>query len=178
MRGVTYALFLFALAMGLLALDFVSKAYISQLFPFAYNVLGETSTGAIVADLPIFKAFLGGIDFSITLAHNTGIAWGLFADFSWVILILRLLVVLSFILYLCFWRKQEAPLLPFILILTGAIGNIVDFFLYGHVIDFMRFDLWGYPFPIFNVADTLITLGVGALVCLSLLPKRRFISPS
>ena len=54
------------------------------------------------------------------------------------------------------------------LIAVGAIGNALDYCLYGHVIDFIHFTFWGRTFPIFNLADTYITLGA---IWLILTPK-------
>ncbi|MBU6446833.1 MAG: signal peptidase II, partial [Verrucomicrobia bacterium] len=59
---------------------------------------------------------------------------------------------------------------PIWLVVTGAIGNVLDYCLYGHVIDFIHFTFWGYSFPIFNVADSCITIGILTLL---LLPKQK-----
>lgn len=137
-----------ALALFLLLVDICTKA-------FAYNYLPLTNEG--IYEVPIFRHFLG-VDFSLTLALNKGAAWGIFADFQGAIVALRLGVIAALIGYLFFSPKARA--LPLVLIITGALGNVLDYFIYGSVVDFLRFNLWGYPFPIFNCADTLITLGV------------------
>jgi signal peptidase II len=54
--------------------------------------------------------------------------------------------------------------IPIWLVLTGALGNALDYCLYGHVIDFLHFTFWGYSFPIFNIADSCIFLGVLMLI--------------
>ena len=58
------------------------------------------------------------------------------------------------------------------LILGGAIGNIIDRLLYGAVVDFVRWHAYGYSWPVFNVADAAITLGVGLLIAESLFGGR------
>jgi len=63
---------------------------------------------------------------------------------------------------------------PFALILTGAVGNVLDYFVYGHVIDMLHFVLWTYDFPVFNIADSLITLGVAGLMGATLLLEEPF----
>src|SRR5690606_30184448 len=84
---------------------------------------------------------------------NTGVAWGLFAGFPGLLFALRVAIIS---ILLVFVPKR----LPVWLIATGAIGNVIDYCLYGHVIDFLHFTFWGYSFPIFNIADSCITIGV------------------
>lgn len=137
------------LALLLLFVDFASKAYV-------YHVL---SLKGFYSELPIFKN-IGGVDFSISLATNTGAAWGIFSNYQLLLLCVRILVILGIILYLVLNFRTFLKALAFVLIISGAIGNVVDFFVYGFVIDFFKFNLWGYLFPVFNVADSCITIGV------------------
>jgi signal peptidase II len=58
------------------------------------------------------------------------------------------------------------------LIATGAIGNILDYFIYGHVVDVFYFVFWGYSFPVFNVADSIIFCGIVVLFLQSFLERR------
>lgn len=53
------------------------------------------------------------------------------------------------------------------LIVTGAAANAFDYLRYGYVVDFFHFTFWGYSFPIFNLADTYITLGAASLFLLA-----------
>lgn len=75
--------------------------------------------------------------------------------------------------YLFFFNKNRRAEIPLVLIVAGAIGNIVDYFLYGFVIDFFHVILWGYDFPVFNVADISITLGVLWLFCFACVSKKK-----
>jgi signal peptidase II len=102
----------------------------------------------------------GGITFSLNYIINTGAAWGFFAGNSGLLFVLRVIVILALIFLA---RKQ----FPIWLIITGAVGNVIDYCLYGHVIDFLHFTFWGYSFPIFNIADSCITVGVFLLLLLS-----------
>ena len=56
-------------------------------------------------------------------------------------------------------------------IIVGAVGNLVDYVAYGFVVDMFHFILWGYDYPVFNVADTAITVGMGWLIVLSFFLK-------
>lgn len=151
-----FAIF-FSIAMILLFVDFYTKAYIYSFVP--YNI-------------DVFENVMG-IDFSITLAMNKGAAWGLFAEFQHLILAIRMAVILALLFYLFFSSHEKKIQIPLILIVTGAFGNILDFFLYGFVVDFFRFNFWGYPFPVFNVADILITSGVILFFLTSFLTKKK-----
>jgi signal peptidase II len=79
-------------------------------------------------------------------------------------------LVISFII----WNSRKKPilfLLPFLLFWAGAIGNIIDPFLYGYVVDFIHIRLWKYdiwPFY-FNLADAYITFGMIIFLILNLL---------
>jgi signal peptidase II len=107
--------------------------------------------------IPVFSDFLG-IQFSLNHAVNKGAAWGVFADYASALLIARLFLIAILVFY--FW-KQPSVKIPLILIIAGALGNIVDAFTYGHVVDMFHFVFWGYDYPIFNIADSAICLGIG-----------------
>jgi signal peptidase II len=79
---------------------------------------------------------------------------------GWAIVVMRLAIV-AFILW--WWRNagRTAALmhLGFAMIVAGAIGNIVDRFIYGHVVDYVLFHTATWSFAVFNLADSLITVG-------------------
>ncbi len=92
-----------------------------------------------------------------TLTYNTGATFGLFKDMN------ILFILLSFAVLLIMLSKyKELPSPKFIsaVILGGVIGNLIDRLAYGHVVDFIDFRIW----PIFNIADSCITLGTIALL--------------
>lgn len=95
---------------------------------------------------------------------NRGAAWGLFGDHQELLLIFRAIVILFLIGYLLFRSPPLKVKIGLFLVVAGGIGNILDYFIYGHVIDMFHFVLWGYDFPIFNVADISIFLGVVWLI--------------
>ncbi|MFN0065814.1 MAG: signal peptidase II [Chlamydiales bacterium] len=154
--GRTASLLLLGLA--LLFIDFFTKAYIYNLVPLSR---------------PVFQNFLGGIDFYFSLTFNKGAAWGLFSNFRYLLVAVRIAVIVGLFVYLffrCDNRKMDAPL---VLVLAGAIGNIVDFFLYGYVVDFLHFRFFGHSFAVFNIADALISIGVAWLFLLFLFTKKK-----
>ena len=108
--------------------------------------------------------------FSLTYIRNTGAAFGIFAGsaaaFRLPFLIIFSLVAISFVVaMLRRLPNQETGLITALaFILGGAIGNLIDRFAYGEVIDFLDFYWSGYHWPAFNVADSFITMGVGITV--------------
>ena len=98
--------------------------------------------------------------FNIVYAVNYGAAWGMMEGYSW-LLILLAVVVLALI-----WafRRDLGLALPihqfcFGMISGGIVGNTFDRLLRGHVVDFLDFRLPGYQWPTFNVADSAIVIG-------------------
>ena len=102
--------------------------------------------------------------FSLVHVTNTGAAFGSFRNnntFFVVISFVALLIVLTLLLRRRTpdrWRDLSLALL-----LAGILGNLTDRILYGHVIDFLLFDLhvrYANPWPAFNVADSCISIAV------------------
>ncbi len=98
--------------------------------------------------------------------YNTGIAFSMFA---WVCdrgLIVLSLAVVAFVLYLAARSdpRHVVGRVGFALIVSGAIGNIIDRALYGHVIDYILFHTPVWSFAVFNLADSFISVGAVAVV--------------
>lgn len=114
----------------------------------------------------IFKNFLG-IEFSISHQINRGAAWGVLSEYQMPLLYARIVLISILIIYCLFFNKHKNWNIPLALIIAGAIGNVIDFFLYGHVVDMLHFILWGYDFPVFNIADSAIFIGISWLLIVS-----------
>ncbi len=119
----------------------------------------------------LFENFYG-IDGALVNHANKGAAFGLFADHQEFLLGFRLALVLAMSIWLLFINKIEGYLLPVSLILSGALSNIIDYFFYGHVVDLFYFRFWGYAYPVFNVADSVICIGTGLLLLHMLRAKK------
>ena len=150
--------------LGLLVflVDQVSKILTANFLPLSYLHSQVYPYGGI----GVFKNFLG-IEFSITHATNRGAAWGIFAEFQPFLLFLRILLVGGLLLYAVFYNKNRSKLFPLVLIIAGAAGNILDYFIYGHVVDMFHFIFWGYDYPVFNIADSSIFISIVWLFLLS-----------
>ena len=105
---------------------------------------------------------LGGVSCSLNLVGNTGMAWGFFSQFPQWLLAIRLAIIAVMIFFAVSARNSTRMALWFII--GGALGNSVDMILHGYVIDFFHFQLFGWSFPLFNVADSCITLGALFLI--------------
>lgn len=94
--------------------------------------------------------------FHITLVLNKGVAFGLLKDQKVLFISVSLLAILFIMVYASRHRAMGAILSSSLgLILGGAAGNLVDRIRFGYVIDFIDFRIW----PVFNVADSCITIG-------------------
>jgi signal peptidase II len=112
-----------------------------------------------IDSVPVIKNVL-----HLTLVKNTGAVFGMMHGQN-VILIWVSLIVIGFILfYLEDLTESKAGLVMTALVIGGAVGNLVDRIRVGYVIDFIDFRVW----PVFNVADSAIMIGVIGLVLLSL----------
>ncbi len=116
--------------------------------------------------IPVFENFMG-IEFSITHLTNRGAAWGTFGGYQDMLVGMRVLLIIAMITYLLFFNKQKIWQLPLSLVIAGALGNVIDYFRYGHVIDMFNFNLWGYNFPVFNVADSAVCIGIFSMIVIS-----------
>lgn len=139
----------FVLALGVAALDLWSKA----------AVFGRLAPGERLGLMGDWLAFHE--------VMNKGIMWGKFPEYSPIVRVLRIVAVVVVVAMI---RSTSARArlvhVALGLVLGGALGNIYDGFVHGGVRDFIEVDLGVRhfdPFPIFNVADSAICVGVGLL---------------
>jgi signal peptidase II len=131
------------------------------LIPAALVILVDQVTKALVIrSLPIGSQWpsepVAGL-FSFTHVSNTGVAFGLFQGNSSFFVLLAVVVVCALWLYLRrLPHHADSVRLAVGLQIGGALGNVIDRIRIGHVTDFLDFQVW----PVFNLADTSIFLGV------------------
>lgn len=145
----------FLIATGVILIDQLTKQV-------AASYLREHGSITIIADW-----------FKFTYTENTGIAFGVDPG-SRIILIGGTALILAAILGYVLWSSNRSPLFlsAFSLIFGGGIGNLIDRIAYGSVIDFLHLDLyngyildrWVSLWPVFNLADSAITIGAVLLV--------------
>lgn len=131
----------------LVTIDIVSKIII--------NLLMDVNDRVV-----IIKNF-----FNITYVRNTGAAWSFMAGETWLITLISGLIIIGLLLYI----KKNKPTnklekYGYSLVLAGAIGNFLERIFIGSVTDFLDFKIFGYNYPIFNLADCFIVIGIGLLL--------------
>ncbi len=164
-KGFSWAVILCVIC-SVLALDVWTKSLAVDAFPLpGVSPIGEISKPYIVFEN------VCGIDFSLTQASNAGAAWGIFEDFPDALVVLRIFLITCLIVYLMKYNTHSHWRLPFALIISGAIGNVIDYFVYGYVVDMFLFSFFGYNYPVFNVADSAIFIGALWMVWNALFDK-------
>ncbi len=138
--------------MTILTLLFIVLDIVSKLIVSKYMSLDET--------IIIIKKFL-----NITYVHNTGVAWSLFSHNTILVIVISLMVIIGILFYI----KNSNPdslceKIAYSLILGGALGNFINRIGWGYVIDFIDVKIFNYDYPIFNLADIFIVVGVFMLV--------------
>jgi len=111
-------------------------------------------------DIIIIKGLL-----HFTYVENKGAAMGLLPGQVWLFKIIAIVAVLIIVWYSATTPKEEVAIqtgLAFLL--GGALGNFMDRLKYGAVIDFIDVHYKTFQWPVFNVADTMIDIGVGILI--------------
>lgn len=115
--------------------------------------------------------------FNLVRWHNSGAAFSFLAGASgwqrWFFTAIGLLAAAVIVWLLKSHAGQKLFAFALACILGGALGNVIDRILYGHVVDFLDFHWRGWHFPAFNIADSAITLGAACLILDELLRVRR-----
>ncbi len=106
--------------------------------------------------------------FYITYTKNNGAAWSILEDKR-----ILLLIITVFVLFLInkYMNKEELNKLEnfvYGMIIGGIVGNLFDRIFYKSVTDFIDFRIFGYNYPIFNLADSFIVIGIIILIIMSI----------
>ncbi len=115
---------------------------------------------------------------NLTNVRNTGAAFGMFnnADFTYKPLVVAVLAVVALVGILWYAQKFAGDAWParygFVLIVAGALGNLIDRVTLGYVVDFVDFHTGGWHFWAFNVADAAITIGAVLFAADTLFSRR------
>jgi len=138
------------LAVLVLIADQLSKIWVLQNF----------SLGESIELLPVFN---------FTYARNYGAAFSFLGDAGgwqrWLFTAIAVVVTIVLSVWLSRLKTSQLKLsLALVLIVAGAIGNLIDRSLYGYVVDFLHVYYQDWHYPIFNIADCAITIGAGFLI--------------
>lgn len=139
-----------------LGLDAISKTLTSTLIPY----------GDIVSVIPNF--------FWLTSLKNTGAAWSFLEGQQWVFIVISSIAcIVMGVIFVRTDKKHAWIRYGLIFMFAGAFGNLLDRLTVGGVRDFLAFNLWGYHFPVFNVADMALNIGVACMIIETILDERR-----
>ncbi len=132
------------LILGLVGLDQVSKAIAEAAIPLNDSV-----------------AWIEGFLY-ITHHHNEGAAWGLLQGAQWFFYIVTAFALAVFGYFSMEIDFKNARFFSFgiVLLIAGTIGNFIDRVRFGYVVDFIDVYIFTYDYPIFNFADSYLTIGV------------------
>ncbi|WP_029327539.1 signal peptidase II [Secundilactobacillus malefermentans] len=134
-------------------------------------IIDQVIKHAVVASL-----FLGGVKtvipgfLSITYLRNNGAAWSILSGQQWLFTIITIIALLVMIYYFWYFRNYWPYCLSISLLIAGTIGNFIDRIRLGYVVDMFQLDF--INFPIFNFADSCLTVGVILLLLFMLLEER------
>lgn len=148
--------FYYIIAIGVVLLDQVTKWLIVKNFS-----LGES--------IKVIEDF-----FYITSHRNRGAAWGILQGQMWLFYVITVIVIIGIIYYI--QKEVKGKMLLGIslgLMLGGAIGNFIDRVFRKEVVDFIQTFIFSYDFPIFNIADSALVIGVTLMMVQMLREERR-----
>ncbi len=150
-----FLVFYYLIAIFVIVLDQITKWLIVSKMHF-----GESIT--------IIENFL-----YITSHRNRGAAWGILQGQMWLFYVITLVVIIALIYYLQKAAKGKWLLgVSLSFMLGGAIGNFIDRVIRKEVVDFIHTFIFGYNFPVFNIADSALVIGV-ILLMISMLRDER-----
>ena len=138
-------------------------------------ILDQAVKMAVEAYLPMHEAVAVLPMLALYRTYKYGVAFSMLSGMDgWFIVGLRLVVV-AFVIWL--WRQTPKARgiahAGYALIIAGALGNLIDRFLFGYVIDYILFYTETWSFAVFNLADSFITIGAGLVILDEVLMYRK-----
>ena len=145
------------LALAIIVLDHLTKWWVSSSLDYQ----------EAISVLPFF---------SLVLVHNTGAAFSFLADAGgwqrWFFIAIGIVATVIIVRLLKRHAHETRLAFALALVLGGALGNVIDRVVLGHVVDFLYFHYQDFGWPAFNVADSAISVGAALLIWDSLFGKK------
>lgn len=113
-------------------------------------------TGKSITVIPNF--------FSLVFVTNTGAAWSIMQGNTLFLIILGIIAIFSLIFVMPTIKESIWKSISFTMLYAGIIGNLLDRAIFHYVKDFLKFTIFGYEYPVFNVADIFIVVGAILLI--------------
>jgi len=136
----------YIIALIILIIDQISKSLIEV----SYN-LGDS--------ISVINNF-----FNITVVHNTGGAWSIFNNHSYIFIIFSIIAIIVLFKFMFSFKNNFRNNIAFALTIGGILSNLADRIFLGYVRDFLDFKIFNYDYPIFNIADITIVIGIMLLI--------------
>ena len=138
------------------------KTYVIAIFILLFDQLSKS---LIEIYFKLNESFVIVKDFfSITVAHNTGGAWSILNNHSYLFIVFSVIALIVLIRFMFQFKNNLRNNIAFACTVAGIMSNLADRLFLGYVRDFLDFKVLGYDYPIFNIADIAIVVGVLLLI--------------
>jgi signal peptidase II len=132
-------------------------------------VLDQVTKQLVIANMQLFDSIELLPVFNLTYVRNYGAAFSFLSDAGgwqrWFFTLIAVVISIVLAIWLARSNKTQLKLnLALVLVLAGAIGNLIDRSLYGYVIDFLHLYYQNWHYPAFNIADSAICIGAALLI--------------
>ena len=138
------------------------KIYITAIIIFIIDQISKVIISSYIglnSSVRIIKNF-----FYLTYTNNTGASFGILKNSRVLLIVLSIIALVILLRYISTFKETKYNILGLGFLMGGIIGNLLDRVLFGYVRDFLNFYIIGYDFPVFNIADICIVLGVFILI--------------
>lgn len=109
----------------------------------------------ITSPIKVISTFL-----QFNYVKNYGVAWSMLSDRMYLIIIFSMFAILYLFYILKQYREHLVVHFGILMMIGGAFGNLLDRIIRGYVVDYIDVVIFGYDFPVFNIADMLLVCGV------------------
>jgi signal peptidase II len=110
--------------------------------------------------------------FSLMYIRNTGAAWGMFSNGTIILAIFSLAFLVFTLKYVFSKKRSNLEIIIISMLYGGIIGNLIDRLFRNYVVDFLSFKIFGYNFPVFNIADCYIVISIGLIIIKMIMDDR------
>lgn len=115
--------------------------------------------------------------FHLTYVENSGAAWSMLEGKMWFFYIISVIALVAMVM---FYRNQDQDnawiQMALVLMIAGTAGNFIDRLCFQYVRDFLDFIILGYDFPVFNIADSALCIGVFLIIADVFMENKRVMS--
>ena len=102
--------------------------------------------------------------FNITYLENSGAAWSILNGHLSLLIVFSVIALFIIIYYMKKFVLNKRNIIAFGLIYGGLLGNLFDRLFHGYVIDYFDFKIFNYKYPVFNIADTALVIGIFLII--------------